>query len=87
MDWIGTHWIALHVSNFRIIYFVSFGDGHVPKEIEKFIEHRNIKIKVFRIQANDSIMCGLFSPFDFEKNDNVTLSYFKIDWIQFHWNN
>ena len=67
MDWIGTHWIALYVLHFKIIYFVSFGDEQFPKEIEKFIEHKNIKIIVFRIQANDSIMCGLFPPFDFEK--------------------
>ena len=33
---------------------------HVPKEIKKFIEHKNIKINIFRIQADNSIMCGYF---------------------------
>ena len=30
---VGTHWIALYVSNNEIIYFDSFGVKHVPKEI------------------------------------------------------
>ena len=30
---VGTHWIALYVSNNEIIYFHSFGVEHVPKEI------------------------------------------------------
>ena len=39
----GTQWIALYNSNIEIIYFDSFGAEHVPKEIEKFIVHKNIK--------------------------------------------
>ena len=39
----GTQWIALYHSNIEIIYFDSFGAEHVPKEIEKFIVHKNIK--------------------------------------------
>ena len=39
----GTQWIALYNSNIEIIYFDSFGVEHVPKEIEKFIGHKNIK--------------------------------------------
>ena len=60
------------------------------------MEHQNIISNIFRVQANNSIMCGyfcigfidfmlagkkltdftsLFSPDDFEKNDNI--SYFK----------
>ena len=31
---VGTYWIALYVKNIEIIYFDSFGVGHVPKEIE-----------------------------------------------------
>ena len=29
---------------------------------------------------------SLFSPCDFEKNDCIILSYFKDEWMQFHWN-
>ena len=33
---------------------------HVPKEIKKFIGHKNMKANIFRTQANNSIMCGYF---------------------------
>ena len=56
---IGVHWVALWVNN-NVTYFDSFGVEHIPKEIIKFIENRNIKINIFRIQANDSIMLGYF---------------------------
>ena len=52
--------MALYVKNIEIIYFDSFAVEHVPKEIEKFIEHRNIKTNIFRIQANNTMMCGYF---------------------------
>ena len=57
---VGTHWIALYVSNIEIVYFDSFGVEHVPKEIKKFIGNKNMKANLFRIQANNSIMCGYF---------------------------
>ena len=56
---IGTHWVALWVNN-NVTYFDSFGVEHIPKEIIKFFENRNIKINIFMIQAYDSIMCGCF---------------------------
>ena len=56
----GTHWIASYVKDNEIIYFHSFGVKHVPKEIKKFIEHKNIKTNIFRIQADNSITCGYF---------------------------
>ena len=60
---IGTHWVALWVNNNNnnnnVTYFGSFGVEHIPKEIIKFIENRNIT-NIFRIQAHDSIMCGYF---------------------------
>ena len=57
---IGTHWVALWVNNNNVTYFDSFGAEYIPKEITKFIENRNIKTNIFRIQANDSVMCGYF---------------------------
>ena len=53
----GTHWIALYVQNNEITYFDSFGVEYVPKEIKKFTGHKNIKTNIFRIQADNSIMC------------------------------
>ena len=57
---VGTHWIAFYVKNNEVIYFDSFGVEHVPKEIKRFIGHKNIKTNIFRIQADKSIMCGYF---------------------------
>ena len=39
----GTHWIALCIKDNEITYFDSFGVEHVPKEIKKFIGHKNTK--------------------------------------------
>ena len=57
---VGTHWIALYVKNNEITYFDSFGVGHVSKEIKRFIGWKNIKINIFRIQADDPTSCGYF---------------------------
>ena len=85
----------------EIFYFDSFGVEHIPEEIEKIIGNRNIKANIFRVQPNDSVMCGyscigfidfmlvgktlidytnLFSPYDFNKNDSIILSYFEDAW-------
>ena len=50
----------MYVKNNEVIYFDSLGVEHVPKEIKKFIGHKNIKINIFRIQANNSILSGYF---------------------------
>ena len=94
----GTHWIALFCVRDEVTYFDSFGVKHIPQEIKKFIGNKNIKTNIYRVQANDSVMCGdvcigfidfmlaettltdytaLFSPYDFNKNDQIILSYFK----------
>ena len=84
-----------------IVYFDSFGVEHIPEEIKEFIRNKNIKANIFRVQANNSVMCGyfcivfidfmvagkkltdyttLFSPDNFDKNDQIILSYFKDAW-------
>ena len=94
----GTHWIALLCNRNEIVLFDSFGVEHIPEEIKEFIGNRKIKANIFRVQANNSVMCGyfcigfidfmlagkkltdytnLFSPYDFDKNDQIILSYFK----------
>ena len=102
---VGTHWIALFCNRNEIVYFNSFGVEYIPEEIKEFIEefpgNKNIKTNIFRVQEDNSIMCGyfcigfidfmlagkkltnytnLFSPHDLKKNDNIILSYFKIEW-------
>ena len=41
-------------------YFDSFGVEHIPKEIKKIINNKNIIAKIFRLQEYDSILCGYF---------------------------
>ena len=81
-----------------VTYFDFFRVEHILKEIRTFINNKNIKTNIFRIQAYDSVMCryfcigfvdfmfkgktlteyaNLFSPYDFKKNGNIILSYFK----------
>ena len=48
------------VDNNNVTYFDSFGVEHIPKEIKAFINNKNIKINIFRLQAYDSVMCGYF---------------------------
>ena len=95
---VGKHWIALFCNRSGIVYFNSFGVEHVPEEIKEFIGNKNTIANIFRVQANNSVMCGyicigfigfmlagkklsdftsLFSPYDFKKNDNIILRYFK----------
>ena len=95
---VGTHWIALFCSRNEIVYFDSFGVEHVPEETKEFVGNKNMKANIFRVQANDSVMCkyfcigfidfmlagkkltdfmNFFSPYDFKKNDDIILSYFK----------
>ena len=93
---IGTHWIALFCKKNKIVCFDSFAVEHISEEIKEFIDNR--KANIFRVQANNSVMCryfcigfidfllagkkltdytNLFLPYDFNKIDQVILSYFK----------
>ena len=57
---VGTHWIALFCNRNEIVYFDSFGVEHVPQEIKEFVANKNIITNIFRVQANNSVMCGYF---------------------------
>ena len=57
---VGTHWIALFCNRSEIAYFDSFGVEHVPEEIKEFVGNKNIILNIFRVQANNSVMCGYF---------------------------
>ena len=57
---VGTHWIVLCILDNGTIYFDSFGIERIPKEIRHFIRNKNIETNIFRIQANNSIICGYF---------------------------
>ena len=57
---IGTHWVSLWVNDKNVTYFDSLGVEHIPKEIKAFINNKNIKTNIFRIQAHESMMCRYF---------------------------
>ena len=83
------------MNNNDVTYFDSSGVEHIPKETKTFINNKNIKTNIFRIQAYDSVICGyfcigfidfmfkgktyLFSPYDFKKNDNIIPTYLKSE--------
>ena len=56
----GTHWIALFCNRSAIVYFDSFGVEHVPEEIKKIVGNENITANIFRVQANNSVICVYF---------------------------
>ena len=57
---VGTRQIALFCNRNETLYFDSFGVEYVPKEIKEFIRNKNIKANIFRVQANNSVICGYF---------------------------
>ena len=54
---IGTHGIAIYINNKTVTYFDSFEVEHIPKEIKKVTNNKNIIANIFRLQAYDSVMC------------------------------
>ena len=52
--------IALFCNKSEIVYFDSFDVEHVLEAIKEFVRNKNIIANVFRVQANDSIMCRYF---------------------------
>ena len=48
----------------EIVYFASFGVEYIPEEIKEFVKefpgNKNIKANIFRLQENNSVMCGYF---------------------------
>ena len=61
----------------NLTYFDSFGVEYIPKEIKKSIGNKNIITNIYRIQANNSIMCGYFCIvfIDFMLKRNSLLNY------------
>ena len=55
----GKHCIALFCRKNEFVYFDSFGVKHVL-EIKNFFWNKNIIANIFRVQSNNSIMCGYF---------------------------
>ena len=89
---IGTQWIALHMNGYSrrgSIYFDNFGVEHIPKEIitniYRIYADNSIMCGYFCIGFIDFMLkdktlrdyTDLFSPSDYEKNDEITPKYFQ----------
>ena len=42
----------------NLAYFRNLGFEYIPKEIKKVIDNKNITTNIYRIQVNDSVICG-----------------------------
>ena len=61
-------------------YLASVGVKYIPKEVKNFIGNKNIITNIYRIQVNDSVMCGYFSFgfIDILQEDKNLLDYTSI---------
>ena len=46
------------MNGYNATHFDIFGIGHIPKKISKFTGNSTITTNIYRIQANDLIICG-----------------------------
>ena len=56
----GTHWLPLFIDRNTTVYFDSFGIEYIPQEVLNKIRDKSITPNIFRIQGNESIMCGFY---------------------------
>ena len=56
----GTHSVSLFIDRNTSVYFDSFGIEYIPQEVLNKIKDKSITHNIFRIQGNESIMCGFY---------------------------
>ena len=56
----GTHWVSLFIDRNATAYLDPFEIEHISQEALKKIKDKSITHNIFRIQDNDSIMCGFY---------------------------
>ena len=56
----GTHSVSLFIDRNTSAYFDSFGVEYIPQEVLNKIKDKSITHNIFRIQGNESIMCGFY---------------------------
>ena len=56
----GTHWVSLFIARNTTVYFDSFGIEYIPQEVLSKIKDKSNIHNIFRIQDNDSILCGFY---------------------------
>ena len=56
----GTHWVSLFIDRNTAVCFDSFGIEYIPQEVLNKVRDKSITLNIFRIQDNESIMCGFY---------------------------
>ena len=55
-----THWVSLFIDINTAVYFDSFGIEYNPQEVLNKIWEKSVIHNIFRLQDNDSIVCGFY---------------------------
>ena len=55
-----THWVSLFIDRNIAVYLDSFGIEYIPLEVLNKIRDKSITRNIFRIQDNESILCGFY---------------------------
>ena len=56
----GTHRVSLFIYRNTTVYFDSFDIKYIPLEVLNRIKNNAIIHNIFRMQDNESIMCGFY---------------------------
>ena len=72
--------IAFYLNGGNLTNFGSFGVKHIPNEIKKPRENKTITTNIYRIQANNSVMCEYFwmGLIDFIQEYNRCLNHLNL---------
>ena len=54
------HCVSLFIDKNTDVYFDSFGNEYIPQDVLKKIKDKSTTHIIFRIQSNDSILCGFY---------------------------
>ena len=54
------NWVSLFIDKNLAVYFDFFGVAYNPQEVLNKVKDKSITHNIFRIQDNESIMCGFY---------------------------
>ena len=87
---VGTHWIVLFCNRSKTVYFDSFGvfigNKNIKASIFRVQPNNSVMSGNFCTEFIDFMIAGknltyftsIISPYDFDKSDDIILSYFKV---------
>ena len=56
----GAHWVSLFFDTYTAVYFDSFEIEYIPQKVSNKSKDESITHNIFRIQYDDSVMCGFY---------------------------